>query len=231
MSVNEFPVIVILDGELATKQWTLDKERMTLGREDTCDIFIPQRQISRQHVTFIRENPERYWIEDHESKNGTWVNGNRLEGMRPLSDGDEIHIALTVRIRFIGSGITAPVTQNLPDVIPTGKPKAPDDDRYFRLRIDQQTRRVYISNVEVDPPFSLPQYRLLELLYYSNGKVCTREDVVNYVWPDVSGDGVSEQAIDALIRRLRDRLTELDPEHQYINTVRGHGFRFEQGQL
>jgi DNA-binding response OmpR family regulator len=151
--------------------------------------------------------------------------------MRPLSDGDEIHIALTVRIRFIGSGITAPVTQNLPDVIPTGKPKAPDDDRYFRLRIDQQTRRVYISNVEVDPPFSLPQYRLLELLYYSNGKVCTREDVVNYVWPDVSGDGVSEQAIDALIRRLRDRLTELDPEHQYINTVRGHGFRFEQGQL
>jgi DNA-binding response OmpR family regulator len=37
----------------------------------------------------------------------------------------------------------------------------------------------------------------------------------------------SEQAIDALVRRLRDRIAEIDPEHQYIITVKGHGFRFE----
>ncbi len=42
-------------------------------------------------------------------------------------------------------------------------------------------------------------------------------------------DGVSEQAIDALVRRLRDRIAELDPKHQYIITVRGHGFRLDQG--
>ena len=29
------------------------------------------------------------------------------------------------------------------------------------------------------------------------------------------------------MRRLRERLTELDPEHPYIVTMRGHGFRFE----
>jgi DNA-binding response OmpR family regulator len=38
---------------------------------------------------------------------------------------------------------------------------------------------------------------------------------------------VSEQAIDALVRRLRDRLAELDPDHRYVVTVRGHGFRLE----
>jgi DNA-binding response OmpR family regulator len=57
--------------------------------------------------------------------------------------------------------------------------------------------------------------------------VVTREEIVREVWPEAQGLGVSEQAIDALVRRLRDRLTEVDPDHNYIVTVRGHGFRFE----
>ncbi len=43
----------------------------------------------------------------------------------------------------------------------------------------------------------------------------------------ILSDGVSEQAIDAPVRRLRDRIAELDPEHQSIITVRGHGFRLD----
>ncbi|HLF00460.1 MAG TPA: winged helix-turn-helix domain-containing protein, partial [Anaerolineales bacterium] len=65
------------------------------------------------------------------------------------------------------------------------------------------------------------------LLYARNGDVCPREDVVQAVWPDVQSDGVSEQSIDALVRRLRDRLAEADPVYQYIVTVRGHGFRLD----
>jgi DNA-binding response OmpR family regulator len=95
-----------------------------------------------------------------------------------------------------------------------------------RLRLDREARRVFIEDKEIDPPLSLPQYRLLELLYINGGNVCTREMVIETVWPDVVGDGVSEQAIDALVRRLRDRLAEYDTEAQYIHTVRGHGFRF-----
>jgi DNA-binding response OmpR family regulator len=65
------------------------------------------------------------------------------------------------------------------------------------------------------------------MLYINNGRVCTRDTVVETVWPDVVGEGVSEQAIDALVRRLRDRLAEYDPDIQYIVTVRGHGFRLD----
>ncbi|MCB0223853.1 MAG: winged helix-turn-helix domain-containing protein, partial [Anaerolineae bacterium] len=35
----------------------------------------------------------------------------------------------------------------------------------------------------------------------------------------------SEQAIDALARRLRERIAEIDPNNKYVETVRGHGFR------
>ena len=96
-----------------------------------------------------------------------------------------------------------------------------------RLRLDPEARRVWVSDQERNPPLSLPQYRLLELLFQNKGRVCTREMVVAAVWPEAQGDGVSEQSIDALVRRVRDRLSELDQDNQYIITVRGHGFRLE----
>lgn len=220
MSQQEYPAIVVIEGDHTGQYWILDRERMILGREEDCDICIPLRQISRQHVAFTREASDHYLIEDLNSKNGTWVNGVRLEGTRLLGDGDELYIALTLRLRFVGSGITAPVSSDLPRVLPR-------NDHTERLQIDTESRRVFINGVEVSPPLSLPQYRLLELLYQNRGRVCTRDEVVASVWPEVIGDGVSEQAIDALVRRLRDRLSEIDPDNQYVVTVRGHGFRME----
>ena len=220
---HEYPVIVWLDGKQANQHWVLDEPEMVLGRDDDCDIVIPNRQISRQHICF-RHGEGVYIVEDLDSKNGTWVNGHRLQGDRELSDGDEIHIALAVRLRFIGSGNTAPITQNLPDVIPSAMFKG-------RMRIDTEARRVFIHEEELDPPLSLPQYRLIELLYLNSGRVCTRDEVVETVWPEAMGEGVSEQAIDALVRRLRDRLDEADPDWQYVITVRGHGFRLDNPEI
>jgi DNA-binding response OmpR family regulator len=91
--------------------------------------------------------------------------------------------------------------------------------------LDKAQRRVWIGDRELEPPLSLAQYRLLELLVDAGGRVVSREQVVAAVWPDALEEGVSEQAIDALVRRLRDRLAELDKEHEYVATIRGHGFR------
>jgi DNA-binding response OmpR family regulator len=37
--------------------------------------------------------------------------------------------------------------------------------------------------------------------------------------------------LDALVRRLRDRISTVDPTHQYIDTLRGHGLRLENPPL
>jgi DNA-binding winged helix-turn-helix (wHTH) protein len=206
------PIITIVEGKYANQHWALEEDDVVLGRDDIADIVLPERQISRQHIRIFKEG-DQYYNEDLDSKNGTWVNGQRIQGIHELYDGDEIHIALAVRMRFIGSGATAPLPFELPTHIGG------------RLRLDREGRRVFIGDEEIDPPLSLPQYRLIELLYINDGHVCTRDAVVEAVWPDVVGEGVSEQAIDALVRRLRDRLAEHDPDVQYIVTVRGHGFR------
>ena len=208
------PILIIQDENQPIRHWPVEKDDVILGRDEECDLTLPDRQISRQHIRIYKQG-DIYFIQDLDSKNGTWVNGLQLKGTRELHDGDEIHVALAVRLKFIDSDATSPLSSEPPAFI-SG-----------RLRLDPEARRVFVRGVELNPPLSLPQYRLLELLFVNAGRICTRDHVIETVWPEAMGEGVSEQAIDALIRRLRDRLAEVDPESQYIITVRGHGFRLE----
>jgi DNA-binding winged helix-turn-helix (wHTH) protein len=216
MRQGEKPVLIIHDGERAGQRWTIQGEALIIGRGTECDLVLPERQVSRQHLK-IKLVGDRYYAEDLESKNGTWINGQQLKGERPLKDGDEIQLAMAVKMAFVESEATAPMALN-------------KSSAGGRLRLDRDSRRVFIGDKEIDPPLSLPQYRLLELLFDANGAVCTRDDVISSVWPEAVGEGVSEQAIDALVRRLRDRIAEIDPERQYVVTVRGHGFRLDNSQ-
>jgi hypothetical protein len=218
----ERPVLMIHSGEKAGQRWTIQKDEVTLGRGNECDLLLPEPQVSRQHVQ-IRADESHYVLVDLDSKNGTWVNNQQVKGERALHDGDEINIGLAVTLMFFESEATAPVKLLDTTAAPRGGAVA------SRLRIDRDSRRVFVNGEEVNPPLSLPQYRLLELLIDAKGTVCTRDQVIEAVWPDVVGEGVSEQAIDALVRRLRDRIAEFDADHQYIVTVRGHGFRLDQG--
>lgn len=216
MSNQENPILILLDEDRkqTTRYWTIDADSVIIGRSDEeADVVIPERQISRQHIRIFRDG-KQYFVEDLNSRNGTWIDNEQLKGKRELRDGAEIHLARVMRLQFIGSGVTAPVLEKVPDI--------------ERLRLDPESRRVWVNNIEIDPPLSLPQYRLLEMMYNNAGNICTREMVVEAVWPETLGEGVSEQAIDALVRRLRDRISEIDPDTQYIMTVRGHGFRLEK---
>jgi len=213
-SEKERPVLIIRDENQPAQQLPMPTDDVTVGRDEECEIMIDNRNISRQHIRIYRES-DRFFVQDLDSKNGTWVNSQQIKGRRELQNNDEIRLAASTYIQFIGSGATTPM---LPDVSAfTGG----------KLRLDREARRVFVGDVEVDPPLSLPQYRLLEMLYNHAGGICTRDTVVETVWPEAMGEGVSEQAIDALVRRLRDRLNEIDPANQYIVTVRGHGFRLE----
>ena len=213
------PILIIRGDQFSPQQWTMQKDDITIGRDETCDITLPERQISRQHIRIYREG-DAYFVEDLESRNGTWLNNEPLKGSSRLFDNDVIKVAMVATLQFIGSGATAPLPFAVPDPIKGG-----------RLRLDREARRAFVLEREIDPPLSPPQYRLLELLYVNTGRICTREQVVEVVWPEAISEGVSEQAIDALVRRLRDRIAEIDPDWQYIITVRGHGFRLENTTL
>jgi DNA-binding winged helix-turn-helix (wHTH) protein len=210
--MNEKPVLIAHEGQLAGNRWTLDVDDFIIGRGHDCQIVLPERQVSRHHVK-IRQESSSYVLYDLDSKNGTHLNGVQVKGSAKLQDGDEIQIALCVKLMFVGTDATLPLTFEMPG-------------RLGNMTLDEKQRAVLINDQELLPPLSVSQFRLLEMLYKAKGAVCDRDMIVDAVWPGTGGAGVTEQAIDALVRRLRDRLGELD-DYNYIVTVRGHGFRLD----
>jgi hypothetical protein len=209
--LTETAMLMEVDGPNAGKRIFLEQADLIIGRDETCDLVIAERQVSRQHAR-IRHEGGRHLLEDLGSKNGTFVNGQELEGPYALQDGDEIQIALCCKLTYVGVDATAPVVL---------------EEAFQGLRMNIESKRVWVAGKELAPPLSLAQYRLLELLYQEPGRVYSRDEVVEAVWPEDDREGISEQAIDALARRLRERLAEFDPETQYVVTIRGHGFRLE----
>jgi pSer/pThr/pTyr-binding forkhead associated (FHA) protein len=206
------PILVAYEGELKGERWVLDQDEITIGRSVDCDVVLPKRQVSRHHARIERDD-EGYLLHDLGSKNGTFVNGQQV-GREPyrLKDGDEIQIALYIRMGFVGADATVPLEMTGP---------------YKGLRVDQPAKRVFIGGQELSPPLSAAQYRLLTILAEHQGQVVSRDRIVEGVWSDEEAMGVTEQAIDALVHRLRERIAAVDPDHEYIVTVRGQGLRLE----
>jgi DNA-binding winged helix-turn-helix (wHTH) protein len=220
--MEEHPLLIIQD-ENTGKQWErpLTSDKLVIGREETCGLALSDRQISRRHATITREG-DRYILRDEGSRNGTFLDGALVLGPKPLRDGDEIRLAARFRIIFVASEATAPLYRAGPT--PRG------------IYVDRASRRVWVDGVEVKPSLSSAQYRLLEFLYSRTEAICTRNEIIDAVWPDEAAEGVTDQAIDALVRRLRERLSSTstarsnleEDENRYIETIRGHGFRLKQ---
>lgn len=215
----ELPVLIGQTGPLNGQRWLIER-LLVVGRDASCDIVIADRQVSRYHAR-LTPGAEGVLLEDLGSKNGTFCNGQRLEEPVILSDGDLVQVSLAQHFVFLSSDATVPLGYDT--VLEKGELKG-------RLYLDTRSRRVWVNNKEVLPPLSVPQYRLLQALYEQQGEVVQRQGLINYIWGEEESIGVSEQAFDALVRRLRDRLALIDPTHVYIVTVRGHGLRLDNPQ-
>jgi len=152
-------------------------------------------------------------LEDLGSKNGTNHNGAELAAPVVLQDGDVVGVALAQQFLFMTSDATVPLIEG--------------SGRQGRLIIDQRSRRVWVNQQQLVPALSAQQFKLLWLLSENQGQVATRPELIAAVWGDEQAVGVTDQALDALVRRLRDRLASVDPTHQYIATIRGHGVRLD----
>jgi hypothetical protein len=211
---EESPVLIGQSGPVQGGRWSIPLEGITLGRDEECNVTIPDRQVSRRHAKIDRRGGKTF-LQDLASKNGTCVNGVPVNEEVEIKDGDVIQIALVAGFIYIASDSTMPLDF---------EGSAP---RQGRIRLNPADHCVFVNEKAIDPPLSIHQYRFLEVLILRGGGLVNREDVIGTVWPGEDTGGITDQAIDALVRRLRDRLKEVDPGREYILTVRGHGFRLD----
>ncbi len=210
---KEAALLLWMDGEEIKGRWPLAEPATAIGRWEDNDVVVDDRWVSRNHARIRREG-ERYILEDLGSRNGTLLNGRRITDQAVLADGDRIQVAPLVELVFVDYGSTAPL---------------PSEMRPSGLELDPGSRQVWVQGRLLDPPLSHAQFTLLALLAGQPGRVYSRDEVIAAVWPEDSAEGVSDEAIDALVRRIRLRLRELDPDHEYVATVRGYGFKVDLG--
>jgi len=106
--------LIVSSGRTVVAEVSLNRPRMVLGRDDSCDISLDSRYVSRFQNLFL-ETPEGWMLIDLSSTNGCFVNGRRIREHH-LRDGDLIAVGHH-QMRFTGPSAKARVAgaQQEPD--------------------------------------------------------------------------------------------------------------------
>jgi CheY-like chemotaxis protein len=89
-----------------------------VGRHPECDVSLEDPLVSRRHCLFFTANDE-VWVQDLNSSNGTYVNGERIDEARPLHQGDalwlahlmfDVHLPLDLSLPAVKPGYALDVT-------------------------------------------------------------------------------------------------------------------------
>lgn len=96
--VQNLPRLCILYGEPKGALFLLRKGRTTIGHDCGNLIVLGDELISNKHASIIFKE-EDYWIEDRNSKNGVFVNGDKISRPERLTNGSVIKMGSTI-LRF-----------------------------------------------------------------------------------------------------------------------------------
>lgn len=86
---------IVLSGANVGREIRLDRADLTIGRDGSCGICLPDEGVSREHARLTLTDGRGWLVEDLGSRNGTLVNGERVQ-RRVLRDGDRLLFGHTV---------------------------------------------------------------------------------------------------------------------------------------
>ena len=101
------PFLLYRDGDGAQRILDLAgaPPRLTIGRSPACGVPLPwDGEVSRVHASLERIDDEWTLLEDGLSRNGSFIDGERIRGRRRLRDGDAIRVGRRVLVFRAPSG-------------------------------------------------------------------------------------------------------------------------------
>lgn len=90
------------------------------------------------------------------------------------------------------------------------------------LHLDPERNRVQWQNHWLE--LTLVEFRLLQALQQARGRILSRDQLMNSIYSDQRI--VSDRTIDSHIKKLRQRLRQLDDQHEWIQSVYGAGYQY-----
>ncbi len=91
----EVPILVCTSGALNGQRFRVPEGGLDMGRAEENGITIRDEGVSRFHARMVyNEESGKLWLEDAGSRNGVFVNDNRVSGHKELKVGDQVTIAM-----------------------------------------------------------------------------------------------------------------------------------------
>jgi DNA-binding response OmpR family regulator len=91
------------------------------------------------------------------------------------------------------------------------------------LRIDPATVQAYVAGQSAD--LTPTEFRLLYALALEHGRVVTRDELLQKIWG--RRQTRRDRTVDVFVRKLRDKIDRRAPEHAFVHTRYGVGYKFE----
>jgi len=101
--------LVVRQGPVPGQVFELNKDEILIGRDIANDFVINDAEVSRKHARLTLEG-DRYRIEDLNSTNGTYIDGQRLIGPHMMAIGEIIMFGDNVGVVFDGEPATPDLT-------------------------------------------------------------------------------------------------------------------------
>ncbi|HSC85846.1 MAG TPA: FHA domain-containing protein [Polyangiaceae bacterium] len=100
------------------RDYPIGEGKFIVGRSESCQLVLEDPMASRNHASFSIQG-EELWLDDLESRNGVFVNDEKVEGRRLLGHGDKVRIGSQNMVVLRRGGmrtdtlVQAPVTERL----------------------------------------------------------------------------------------------------------------------
>lgn len=125
--MDRIPLLVGVEGLLAGRRFPVTASGLRLGRDAANEVHIDDTGVSRQHARVLLHNGA-VWVQDAGSRNGLFVNGQRVPDHKQVKEGDRIVLgAHTFTIELVESKEpteTAPTVVAIPAPEPRPAPTA-----------------------------------------------------------------------------------------------------------
>ena len=96
---RERAYLIVLAGATVGEMFKLPVGPAVIGRGKSSDVPLHDEGVSRAHARIVAEGEDIY-VEDLGSRNGTYVNAQRVFGRAALADGDKIQVGRTTILKF-----------------------------------------------------------------------------------------------------------------------------------
>lgn len=91
--------VIVIAGPHTGKMYKLDRGETVMGRSPKTDLQLQDVGVSRSHARLMRVG-DQVFVEDLQSANGTFLNGERISVAQQLQDGDKITLGSTTVLKF-----------------------------------------------------------------------------------------------------------------------------------